>query len=163
MTDSIWTWEMVTRLKDLWNQTEPVLSTAQIGRMLGISKNSALAKAHRLKLPAREPIAAGAANAGMKRKRDAVGEMIAGALAAVRRPGETDDPLTPAAAPSANLSVRPRDGCRWPLWHDKERPTMEFCGLPIAAPGEPYCPDHRKRAWCSGAPPKSLGWAATVK
>ncbi len=48
--DSIWTSELVEQLSALWKQG---LSTAEIGRKLGISKNAVVGKAHRLMLTPR--------------------------------------------------------------------------------------------------------------
>lgn len=35
--------------------------------------------------------------------------------------------------------------CRWPLWGD-EKPTHVYCGDKVAAPGQPYCESHAKKA-----------------
>lgn len=48
--ETIWTPELIERLGALWAQG---LSTAEIGRSLGISKNAVIGKAHRLGLTAR--------------------------------------------------------------------------------------------------------------
>ncbi|HEY5210070.1 MAG TPA: GcrA family cell cycle regulator [Stellaceae bacterium] len=48
--ESIWTNELVDQLSALWQQG---LSTAEIGRKLGISKNAVVGKAHRLMLTPR--------------------------------------------------------------------------------------------------------------
>ncbi|HEY7991251.1 MAG TPA: GcrA family cell cycle regulator [Stellaceae bacterium] len=48
--DSIWTNDLVNQLSALWQQG---LSTAEIGRKLGISKNAVVGKAHRLMLTPR--------------------------------------------------------------------------------------------------------------
>ena len=48
--DSIWTPLLVDQLAVLWKQG---LSTAEIGRKLGISKNAVVGKAHRLALTPR--------------------------------------------------------------------------------------------------------------
>ena len=45
-----WTDERISELTKLWNEG---LSTAEIGKMLGISKNAVVGKAHRLRLAAR--------------------------------------------------------------------------------------------------------------
>ncbi len=45
-----WTEETIARLRELWEQG---LSTAEIGRTLGFTKNAVVGKAHRLQLPAR--------------------------------------------------------------------------------------------------------------
>ena len=57
-----WTQAVIAELRRLWAEG---LSTAQIGRRLGVSKNAVVGKAHRLNLPARpSPIRrAGAASA----------------------------------------------------------------------------------------------------
>ena len=45
-----WAEETIFRLRALWDEG---LSTAEIGRRLGVSKNAVVGKAHRLDLPAR--------------------------------------------------------------------------------------------------------------
>ena len=45
-----WNEETIARLRALWAEG---LSTAEIGRRMGISKNAVVGKAHRLNLPAR--------------------------------------------------------------------------------------------------------------
>lgn len=45
-----WTDELIARLRALWQEG---LSTAEIGRRMGITKNAVVGKAHRLDLPAR--------------------------------------------------------------------------------------------------------------
>jgi len=47
-----WTPERTTALMALWSED---LSTAEIGRRLGITKNAVIGKAHRLGLPPRRP------------------------------------------------------------------------------------------------------------
>lgn len=54
-----WTPDGDRRLEVLWLQANPVLSTKEIGRALGVSKNSVIGRAHRLMLPPRgSPIGA---------------------------------------------------------------------------------------------------------
>jgi GcrA cell cycle regulator len=48
--ETIWTPELIEKLSALWAEG---LSTAEIGRRLGISKNAVIGKAHRLLLTAR--------------------------------------------------------------------------------------------------------------
>ena len=45
-----WTEDTILRLRELWSEG---LSTAEIGRRLGMSKNAVVGKAHRLDLPSR--------------------------------------------------------------------------------------------------------------
>ena len=46
----IWNDDNVTRLRDLWDQGLP---TAQIGKLLGFTKNAVVGKAHRIGLERR--------------------------------------------------------------------------------------------------------------
>ena len=46
-----WTPERIAKLEELWAEG---LSTAEIGRRLGVSKNAVVGKAHRMKLPGRQ-------------------------------------------------------------------------------------------------------------
>lgn len=46
-----WTEERIAQLTELWSQD---LSTAEIGKKLGITKNAVVGKAHRLGLPKRQ-------------------------------------------------------------------------------------------------------------
>jgi GcrA cell cycle regulator len=48
--ESVWTQERVEQLGALWSEG---LSTAEIGRRLGLTKNAVVGKAHRLCLPPR--------------------------------------------------------------------------------------------------------------
>lgn len=48
-----WTPEEDTRLTGLWNQANPQVPTAEIGRLMGKTKNAVIGRAHRLNLPAR--------------------------------------------------------------------------------------------------------------
>src|SRR5258707_6655170 len=60
-----WNDETIARLRVLWAEG---LSTAEIGRRMGVSKNAVVAKAHRLNLPARpSPIRRAGAQAGVAR------------------------------------------------------------------------------------------------
>lgn len=47
-----WPEQRIAKLKELW--PDKSLSTAEIGRRLGVSKSAAIGKAHRLDLPGRE-------------------------------------------------------------------------------------------------------------
>jgi GcrA cell cycle regulator len=63
--DMVWDEETIRNLRDLWTQG---LSTAEIGRRLGVSKNAIVGKAHRLDLDARpSPIRRDAAKPATER------------------------------------------------------------------------------------------------
>lgn len=132
-----WTPEKIAELSRLWSEG---LTTSEIGKRLGISKNAVVGKAHRMRLAARpSPI---------KRL----------ARPAVPRPAPARA-VTPAAAapPSAQVSP-PRStgqpkrvvelsahGCRWPIGHPGE-PGFHFCSE-RAVVGKPYCAEHAAMAY----------------
>ena len=138
-----WTSNAIDLLRALWAEG---LSTAEIGRRMGVTKNAIVGKAHRLDLPARpSPI----------RKQDAVG----GAPATPRRKpaareasqaGRRADPAAAlAAAPPAPAAVaavhpfpRPPSlrSCCWPIGEPGTR-DFRFCSAE-ADPGKPYCAAH---------------------
>ena len=120
------------------------MSTAEIGRRLGISKISVVGKAHRLELPARpSPIK----NRGPR------------PLSAprIRRPAETvpvakaPQPQQQAAPKPAKLVAVPVQGtggpCQWPHGHPGQA-GFHFCGE-ASLPGKPYCAEHAARAYVS--------------
>lgn len=54
MSTADWTPERIATLIALWNES---LTTSEIGRRLGITKNAVIGKVHRLGLPQRRPMA----------------------------------------------------------------------------------------------------------
>jgi GcrA cell cycle regulator len=84
----VWGEETIRHLRDLWAQG---LSTAEIGRRLGVSKNAIVGKAHRLDLDARpSPI-----------RRDAAKPASERPASLPRMAGPTLPPLASAGAPTA--------------------------------------------------------------
>jgi len=94
----VWTDERIEQLKDLWNQG---LTTGEIGKRLGVSKNAVVGKAHRLGLKGR-PSPIKRAKAEPKKKETAVYSII---------------DLSPQT-------------CRWPIG-DPKLPGFHFCGKPV--------------------------------
>ncbi len=112
-----WTDEKIARLRELWTRG---LSTAAIGRDLGVSKNAVVGKSHRLGLdPRPSPIAARAPEkaSGPSPRRKA------------RAPARIGDVIDLGA-----------QMCRWPFG-DPGDEDFHFCGRD-AAPGKPYCEEH---------------------
>lgn len=164
-----WSDDIIARLRALWAEG---LTTAEIGRRLGISKNSVVGKAHRLDLPARpSPI-----------RRDAFHNVQRRAPAPRRVQGATLPPLSTAistasgspasacldraltrAIESAVDAGRPaaatRPGlvspvarpvlrgavCCWPIG-EPGKPAFHFCGA-AAMSGKPYCAAHAEIAY----------------
>lgn len=166
-----WAEETIARLRKLWDEG---LSTAEIGRRLGISKNAICGKKNRLGLPDRpSPIRRNGESKPYVKKPHAGANTLPplGSLgplpkpqapAKVYRPQSLRDYTRPAAptpaapdVPMAATSVLiereppPKYGrvvpCCFPIGDVKSR-DFRFCGKPSKA-GKPYCPDCCRRAY----------------
>lgn len=114
-----WTDERVAELARLWEQG---LTTADIGKILGVSKNAVVGKAHRIGLAGRpSPIK--------------------------RKPGERAARTPPPPPKPKGKSVVELNAvtCRWPIGDPKDS-DFHFCGKK-AAPGKPYCAEHAQIAY----------------
>lgn len=117
-----WTDEKVQELTRLWNEG---LTTGEIGKKLGVSKNAVVGKAHRLGLKSRpSPI-----------KRPAPKKKKAAA-----KPKQK-------AAPKQKVTIMDLTGhtCRWPIG-DPRDDGFHFCGKHCDI-GTPYCKDHASQAY----------------
>lgn len=146
-----WTEERVAELMRLW---EAGRSASEIGRLLGVSKNSVVGKAHRMKLKARpSPIKRGASP---QVRRPAVTSVPKPAAQAPAAPKPAQE--RPAASAPASRSARPArparpaarshgqgPSCLWPIGDPGDQ-DFHFCGEP-AIPGKPYCDEHCARAY----------------
>lgn len=161
----MWTQDLITELTRLWNEG---LSTSEIGRRIGVSKNAVVGKAHRLGLDTRpSPI-----------KRTGVARPRAEKRAAPTRPVLAPMPISAAAAPGAvqrpvsnptparaePVRAEPRRAhrsaaetgekivaltgnkpCCWPVGDPRE-PGFRFCGN-RALVDKPYCQEHAAIAY----------------
>jgi GcrA cell cycle regulator len=124
-----WTDALVATLRQLWAEGHPV---AEIGRLMGISKNAVVGKAHRLNLPSRpNPVKASATPRQVKAK---------------RAPAAT---LAPIAAPVAVVAFRPRRASTC-CWIDGDRPNWRHCDAPATAGS--YCATHASVAYVARKP-----------
>jgi GcrA cell cycle regulator len=126
-----WTPERIAEVTRLWNQG---LTTAEIGRLVGVSKNAIVGKAHRLGLPPRpSPI-----------KREARGHTP-------RQPRPEPRPMERPSPPPVHLVISTSGAtCKWPIGHPGEA-AFGFCGQP-AVEGKPYCAEHYGRAYIQSKP-----------
>ena len=158
-----WTNEAIDRLRAFWAEG---LSTAEIGRRMGISKNAVVGKAHRLQLPARpSPIrrdtpAARPAATGRRPTLPPLRPAMPVAAAPAAAPGAIPAPPMPrreapaAAAPRPVLApppvVRPfpRSSARTCCWPIGEPGTegFRFCTAEAMSP-KPYCAEHAALAY----------------
>ena len=147
-----WNEETIARLRALWAEG---LSTAEIGRRMGISKNAVVGKAHRLELPARpspirrdpatpRPIATG--------RRPTLPPLRAAMPIMPRReepkPVLAPAPVAVAPKPVAVVRAFPRVStktCCWPIGEPGTK-SFRFCDAE-ATPGKPYCQEHAALAY----------------
>lgn len=138
-----WTEEAIATLRRLWDEG---LSTAEIGRRMGISKNAVVGKAHRLNLSPRPSPIRRAPGTAVPARRPA-------APAPPRPvPMVAAPPARPADRPAPVVAMRPAPplrlgsgACCWPIG-DPGAPGFRFCGAP-ALVGKPYCADHAAIAY----------------
>jgi GcrA cell cycle regulator len=150
-----WIEETIVHLRALWADG---LSTAEIGRRLGVSKNAVVGKAHRLDLPARpSPIRRDGPGAGQPRR------SVPRTVGPTLPPLSSAQPLAPlghAVTPPRPRSVIPPPrvpappaprpygrlvACCWPIGEPGTR-EFHFCDAE-SEPGKPYCEEHAKRAY----------------
>jgi GcrA cell cycle regulator len=165
----VWDEQTIRDLKDLWAQG---LSTAEIGRRLGVTKNAIVGKAHRLELDARpSPIRREAVKPAIDRPAPllrmagptlpplastGVQSVLASAsnvqplrslpISAPRPVAVTPPPAPRQITPSTSFhSRRPAPSCCWPIGEPGTK-TFRFCD-DTSLPGKPYCDDHAKLAY----------------
>jgi len=121
-----WTPDRVKTLMALWSEG---ISTLEIGRRLGVTKNAVVGKVHRLGLPKRQsPISA-----------------------TPRAPREPlPEPVRLSAPPmpigkAISMEKLTHGMCSWPEG-EPGTDNFHFCGLP-SVDGKPYCSAHCQRAY----------------
>jgi GcrA cell cycle regulator len=158
-----WAEETIVRLRSLWDEG---LSTAEIGRRLGVSKNAVVGKAHRLDLPAR-PSPIRRDGSGPAAPRRSTPRRVAGPtlpplfstspivassggpaisphmVALARKPVAVPPPAR--VAPAAPRPYGRIVTCCWPIGEPGTR-SFRFCDV-ASDPGRPYCSDHVKLAY----------------
>ena len=134
-----WNDENVLRLKDLWDQGLP---TAQIGKLLGFTKNAVVGKAHRIGLERRpSPIRRTAVKPDRKKARSPVMPLLnfENKNAEQTEPNSTNKTFQSTTIRNLFVSKTKR-GCEWPKGHPDE-PEFHFCGKERFE-DKPYCLDH---------------------
>ena len=132
-----WTPEIVEKLKAMW---EDGASGAEIGRMIGYSRNAVLGKIHRLGLSE-----AGRQGVSRKKKIRHIPGIKAGRTSFRKTinykplPVPKNEPVKPLMLDLEGLT---RHQCRWPYG---EAPEIKFCGCATVGGGS-YCSHHRDRS-----------------
>ena len=132
-----WTPDQITQLTQLWRQG---LSTAEIGKRLGISKNAVVGKAHRLHLDSRpSPIKRVGPRPAIVRQTVHTRPAVPTAPAPARQP-----------APPQRVVELSTQSCRWPIGHPGDA-DFHFC-THRAIQGKPYCVEHSAVAYVKAKP-----------
>ena len=133
-----WNDDNVARLKDLWDQGLP---TAQIGKLLGFTKNAVVGKAHRIGLERRpSPIRRTAVKPDRKKARSPIIPKLNFEIAKeeIIKSPEPQQNYQPVVK---NLFTKnTKRGCEWPEGHPDET-DFKFCGKERFE-DKPYCLDH---------------------
>jgi GcrA cell cycle regulator len=164
-----WNDDIIVRLRALWAEG---LSTAEIGRRMGISKNAVVGKAHRLNLAARpSPIRRGTGEPRPVVRRVSgptlpplPAQSIVPTLPSrpngnafithqedLRPPRlEPDAPSRPVSPPALRAVATPRIGgrfspCCWPIG-EPGTPSFRFCDAD-SLHAKPYCETHAQIAY----------------
>lgn len=145
-----WTPELIKDLKKHWKKG---LTTGEIGRLIGMSKNAVVGKAHRLGLESRpSPIRREKLEASKTRK------AAKRLLKPVQNEQQNELNTSTVEAGKSVKSVRKNGknkgvklvdlkptSCRWPEGDPKD-PDFHFCGKE-AVPGKSYCDEHCQVAY----------------
>jgi GcrA cell cycle regulator len=164
-----WTEEAISTLRVLWAEG---LSTAEIGRRMGISKNAVVGKAHRLNLPARpSPIRRAPGQVAAPRTprmtprpamprpmpllpvQRPLGQAMFGGgqpLASAPEPRSAPRPAQAAPAPRSAPLRFGNSTCCWPIG-EPGTPNFRFCTAAALA-GKPYCEEHAALAYVRAKP-----------
>ena len=141
-----WNDQAVSTLRALWKDGH---STAEIGRRMGITKNTVIGKVHRLKLSGRpSPIRTAPGPRAPRTKRIAPRGQptqpptIQQPLVAAA-PRAPTPPARPAAPPP--LALQTCGTCQWPVGEPRA-PGFRLCEGP-ALSGRPYCETHCRTAY----------------
>jgi len=132
-----WNESNVARLKELWDQGLP---TAQIGKLLGFTKNAVVGKAHRIGLERRpSPIRRTAVKPDRKKARSPIVPTLK-FEALKEEPKETTKFQTLLPDVKNLFKNQTKRGCEWPEGHPDES-DFKFCGKDRFE-DKPYCIDH---------------------
>lgn len=137
-SDSPWP-ERDAELTALWTEG---LSTSVIAARMGITKNAVVGRATRIGLPGRPSPICRSAEPRVATIRRVKGTTLAPLASA---------PAAPAPPPRPESS-RPRPGCTFPMWGDRERPgpNPRFCDAPSQRDSV-YCVEHHRRCFTASA------------
>ena len=132
-----WDENNVSKLRELWDQGLP---TAQIGKLLGFTKNAVVGKAHRIGLERRpSPIRRTAVKPDRKKARSPVMPKL-NFESKPEASLESNDNTSFQPVIKNMFNTSSKRGCEWPQGHPDEI-DFQFCGKERYE-DKPYCLDH---------------------
>ena len=138
-----WNETNVARLRELWDQGLP---TAQIGKLLGFTKNAVVGKAHRIGLERRpSPIRRTAIKPDRKKARSPIVPKLnfEGVKEEITEQNKPQQSFQPSVKNLFTNNIK--RGCEWPEGHPDES-DFKFCGKERFE-DKPYCLDHCEVAY----------------
>ena len=132
-----WNETNVAKLKELWDQGLP---TAQIGKLLGFTKNAVVGKAHRIGLERRpSPIRRTAVKPDRKKARSPIVPTL---NFETSKEATKEGPKQQVFQPTVKnlFTSQTKRGCEWPEGHPDES-DFKFCGKERFE-DKPYCINH---------------------
>ncbi|MBI04208.1 MAG: hypothetical protein CMI96_00140 [Pelagibacteraceae bacterium] len=133
-----WNDDNVARLRELWEQGLP---TAQIGKLLGFTKNAVVGKAHRIGLERRpSPIRRTAVKPDRKKARSPVMPKLNFENLTEEKISSINESKTPKPFVKNIFTLSPKRCCEWPKGHPDEI-DFHFCGKERFE-DKPYCLEH---------------------
>ena len=133
-----WDETNVARLRELWDQGLP---TAQIGKLLGFTKNAVVGKAHRIGLERRpSPIRRTAVKPDRKKARSPIIPKLnfESNSEEIKETPKQQDKFQPVV--KNLITNNTKRGCEWPEGHPDEL-DFKFCGKERFE-DKPYCLEH---------------------
>ena len=133
-----WDDNNVSKLRELWDQGLP---TAQIGKLLGFTKNAVVGKAHRIGLERRpSPIRRTAVKPDRKKARSPIIPKLNFEVKKDEAKENTVHQQTFQPLVKNLFTKSVKRGCEWPEGHPDES-DFKFCGKERFE-DKPYCIDH---------------------
>ena len=133
-----WNDENVSRLRELWDQGLP---TAQIGKLIGFTKNAVVGKAHRIGLERRpSPIRRTAIKPDRKKARSPVMPKLNFENNVVKQKEDTSNTRVFQPMVKNLLASNTKRKCEWPIGHPDEA-EFHFCEKERFE-DKPYCLYH---------------------
>ena len=145
-----WTDEMIEKLRQMWKQG---LTTSEIAKKIGVSKNSIVGKVHRLNLTARPSPIKKKEEAPLEQPVRKTAEKEPKSTKPVKKIKIETVEISPAVAVPSTvettgcipLTELDNHTCRWPIGDPRDEGFC-FCGKKVRS-GQTYCEEHAAIAY----------------